>query len=95
MAARAAEELRQSGGRDEIAVTVTLFADLRRFLPPGVDGPHRRTVPAGSTVADLLAAIGIPPDADLTVGLDGELADRDAPLHDDADVMLLSPMEGG
>lgn len=78
-----------------IGVTVTLFADLRRFLPPGVDGPHRRTVPAGSTVADLLAAIGIPADTDLTVGLDGELADRDTPLHDSADVMLLSPMEGG
>jgi len=94
-AARAAGELRQSGDHGTIAVTVTLFADLRRFLPPGVDGPHPRTVPAGSTVADLLAAIGIAADADLTVGLDGELADRDAPLHDGADVMLLSPMEGG
>jgi len=76
-------------------VTVTLFADLRRFLPPGVDGPHRRRVPVGSTVGDLLAAIGIPADADLTVGLNGELADRDAPLSDGAEVMLLSPMEGG
>jgi sulfur carrier protein ThiS len=81
--------------RPTISVTVTLFADLRRFLPPGVDGPHRRTVPAGSTVADLLAAIGIAADAEVTVGLDGELAERDAPLRDGADVMLLSPMEGG
>jgi len=78
-----------------IAVNVTLFADLRRFLPPGVDGPHRRSVPAGSTVADLLTAIGIPAEADVTIGLDGELADRAAPLRDGADVMLLSPMEGG
>jgi sulfur carrier protein ThiS len=93
--ARAANDLRQDGGPGTIGVTVTLFADLRRFLPPGVDGPHRRTLRAGATVADLLAAIGIAPDADLTVGLDGELADRDAPLHDGADVMLLSPMEGG
>jgi len=93
--ARAEGERRQSGDQGTIAVTVTLFADLRRFLPPGVDGPHRRTIPAGSTVLDLLAAIGIPADADLTVGLDGELADREAPLRDGADVMLLSPMEGG
>ena len=78
-----------------IAVTVTLFADLRRYLPPGADGPQRYTVPAGSRVADLLAAIGVPPDADVTVGLDGELAPRDSPLRDGADVMLLSPMEGG
>lgn len=93
--ARAAEGLRQGGERGTIGVTVTLFADLRRFLPPGVDGPHRRTVPEGSNVADLLAVIGIAPDVDITVGLDGELADRAAPLHEGADVMLLSPMEGG
>jgi sulfur carrier protein ThiS len=78
-----------------IAVTVTLFADLRRFLPRGVDGPLRYTLPRGSTVADLLATIGIAPDADVTVALDGELADREARLGDGADVMLLSPMEGG
>jgi sulfur carrier protein ThiS len=88
-------QFRQSGDRGTVAVTVTLFADLRRFLPPGVDGPHRRAVPAGSTVKDLLAAIGIPADADITIGLNGELADRDALLRDGADVMLLSPMEGG
>jgi aldehyde:ferredoxin oxidoreductase len=78
-----------------IAVTVTLFADLRRYLPPGSEGPQRYTLPAGSTVADLLTAIGIPADTDLTAGLDGELADRSDTLHDGADVMLLSPMEGG
>jgi sulfur carrier protein ThiS len=78
-----------------IAVTVTLFADLRRFLPRGVDGPVRYTLPRGSTIADLLATIGIAPDADVTVALDGELADRGAHLGDGAEVMLLSPMEGG
>jgi hypothetical protein len=94
-AARAEGNARRRDGGETIAVTVTLFADLRRYLPPGVDGPHRRTIPAGSTVHDLLVAIGIPVDADLTVGLDGELADRTAALRDGADVMLLSPMEGG
>ena len=93
--ARAEGERRQSGDQATIAVTVTLFADLRRYLPPGVDGPHRRTLPTGSTVLDLLASIGIPAEADLTVGLDGELAGREDALHDGADVMLLSPMEGG
>ena len=90
----AERETRRDGGQT-IAVSVTLFADLRRYLPPGVDGPFRRVVPSGSTVLDLLAALGVPAEADLTVGLNGELADRDAPLHDGADVMLLSPMEGG
>ena len=93
--ARTADELRQEGEQRTIAVRVTLFADLRRFLPPGVDGPHRRTVPAGATIAELLAVIGVPEDATITIGVDGELADRATPLRDGADVMLLSPMEGG
>jgi len=48
-----------------------------------------------ATLGDLLTTIGIKPDADVTLALDGELAERDTPLHDGADVMLLSPMEGG
>src|SRR5256712_5341831 len=78
-----------------ITVTVTFFADLRRFLPRGADGPQRYTVAGGATIADLLALIGVAPDADVTAAVDGELAARDRPLHDGADVMLLSPMEGG
>ena len=93
--ARAEGERQHSEDRGAIAVTVTLFADLRRYLPPGVDGPHQRSVPAGSTVAHLLEAIGISPSTDVTVGVDGELADRTDVLHDGAEVMLLSPMEGG
>jgi sulfur carrier protein ThiS len=78
-----------------ITVSVTFFADLRRFLPRGADGPQRRTLQAGARVADLLAEIGIEPDADVTVAVDGELAERETALRDGADVMLLSPMEGG
>jgi aldehyde:ferredoxin oxidoreductase len=78
-----------------ITVTVTLFADLRRFLPRGADGPQRYTLAAGACVADLLKAIGITAAYDVTVGVDGELATGADVLRDGADVMLLSPMEGG
>jgi sulfur carrier protein ThiS len=78
-----------------ITVNVTFFADLRRFLPRGADGPQRYSVAAGATVADLLVAIGIDYAADVTVAVDGELAARESPLRDGAEVMLLSPMEGG
>ena len=71
------------------------FADLRRFLPRGADGPQRYTVPQGSTAADLLAAIGVEADAEVTIAVDGELARRDTPLRDGVEVMLLNPMEGG
>jgi sulfur carrier protein ThiS len=78
-----------------ITVTVRFFADLRRFLPRGADGPQPYTVPGGATVADLLAAVGIEDRADVTAAVNGELAGRDTPLRDGAEIMLLSPMEGG
>ena len=78
-----------------ITVKVTLFADLRRFLPRGAEGPQQHTLAEGATVADLLAALGIDASYELTAAVDGELAARDTALHDGADVMLLSPMEGG
>jgi sulfur carrier protein ThiS len=78
-----------------ITVTVVFFADLRRFLPRGENGPRRYALVPGATVADLLDTIGIAPGTDLTAAVDGELAARDTPLRDGAEVMLLSPMEGG
>jgi sulfur carrier protein ThiS len=78
-----------------VTVSVTFFADLRRFLPRGADGPQRYTLEAGATLSDLLAVIGIAPDAEITAAVNGEQAATDTPLAEGADVMLLSPMEGG
>jgi sulfur carrier protein ThiS len=78
-----------------MTVKVVFFADLRRFLPRGADGPQSYSVPPGASVADLLDTIGIKPEEDVTVAVDGEIAERTTALHDGADVMLLSPMEGG
>ena len=78
-----------------ITVTVVFFADLRRFLPRGESGPQRYRVKPGAAVADLLDAIGIDAKTDLTIAVDGELAACETPLRDGAEVMLLSPMEGG
>ena len=86
---------RRTDAAQAITVTVTFFADLRRFLPRGADGPQRYTLSGNATIADLLALIGVAPDADVTAAVDGELADRETALHEGADVMLLSPMEGG
>ena len=78
-----------------IGVSVILSAGLRRFLSGSPEGPQRHTLAAGSTLGDLLAALGIEPVTDLTAAVDGELAERDTPLRDGAEVMLLVPMEGG
>jgi sulfur carrier protein ThiS len=78
-----------------IGVSVILSAGLRRLLPRSPDGPQRHTLAAGATLGDLIAAIGIDAATDLTAAVDGELAERDTPLRDGAEVMLLVPMEGG
>ncbi len=78
-----------------IGVSVILSAGLRRLLSTSAEGPQRHTLAAGATLADLLAAIGIEAATDLTAAVDGELAERDTPLRDGAEVMLLVPMEGG
>lgn len=78
-----------------VTVGVTFLGALRRFRPAGAAAPHRYVLGDAATVGDLLAAIGVDPALDLTVAVDGELADRDAPLRDGAEVLLLSPMEGG
>ena len=78
-----------------ITVSVVFFADLRRFLPKGANGPQPYSLAPGATVADLLDTIGIAPDTDLTAAVNGELAARETALADGAEVMLLSPMEGG
>ena len=78
-----------------ITVSVTFFADLRRFLPRGADGPQPYTIPESATAADLLAAIGLEAGAEVTIAVDGELAERDTLLRNGSEIMLLNPMDGG
>jgi sulfur carrier protein ThiS len=78
-----------------VRVLVTFLADMRRFAPSDARGPHTYTLDGRATVGDLLSIVGIPPDLDMTIGVDGELGGRDTPLRDGSDVMIVSPMEGG
>ncbi len=78
-----------------VAVRLTLFADLRRLLPKGHEGPLDITLPPGSTVADLMAAANVPADEDVTIGVNGDQGARDTVLNNGDDVVLFSPMEGG
>lgn len=78
-----------------IAVRLTLFADLRRFEPKGEGGPRTISLPSDSTVADLVAAAGIPAAEEVTVGLNGERGTLTSLLADGDDIVLFSQMEGG
>ena len=78
-----------------IHVRLTLFADLKRFLPKGQTGSLAFDLSSDATVAMLLAKAGIPESEEITVGLNGNQGARDSILHDGDEVVLFSPMEGG
>jgi molybdopterin converting factor small subunit len=75
-------------------VTVKLMSDLRRYLR-GRAEPLHWDLPEGAAVADLARALGIPPEEEMIVGVNGLLGYPDTPLSDGDEVMLLTPMSGG
>ena len=87
---------RDARARDgSVSVTVLFFGDVRRFLPPGKDR-LTCTLANGTTVADLIASLGIVPTEDgLVVGINGELAPPDRRLRDADEISLITPMMGG
>jgi molybdopterin converting factor small subunit len=48
-----------------------------------------------ASVGDALRELAVQPDEKLIVGVDGEYATVDTPLHDGAEIVLVTPMEGG
>lgn len=80
---------------ERIRVRVELFADLRQYAPPGVSGGQQLEVPAGTTMHDLISSYGIPEDYEVTIGRNGEQAQRADLVVDGDEIVLFSPMEGG
>ena len=78
-----------------IAISLNLFGDLRRYLPPGQDGPMRITCAPGTKVVDLLRRLGIADEAETAISLNGELASITDVLHDGDEVVLFGPTAGG
>ncbi|MGB9723510.1 MAG: MoaD/ThiS family protein [Chloroflexia bacterium] len=79
-----------------IAVEVRLYASLRRYRPdaPGGEG-ERVLLPAGSTVLDLLAGLGIPPAEVQTVFVNRRAISRETVLQDGDRVDLFPAVAGG
>jgi molybdopterin converting factor small subunit len=82
-----------------VNVSVTLFADLRRFGPKGHEGSLDVSLEDGATVEEMFTAIGVPDDetvrGEITIGLNGELGQRDTVLNEADEILLFSPMAGG
>jgi len=77
-----------------IRVRVSLFGDVNRYLH-GRPKEHEQEMTDGATVQDLLTALAIPPQNELTIGVNGELSKPQTTLRDGDKVMLATPMEGG
>jgi transketolase len=78
-----------------VAVRIRLFASLRRYQPKGTDGPIALELPAGATVRDAAAALGIPEkSAGIVVCNDAHL-ELGSPLQDGTEVSIFPPLAGG
>ncbi len=80
-----------------VNIEVRLFATLRKHLPAGSGRTGTVVVvPAGSTIADVIGALGIPIAAVFLVLVNGRYeADRQRQLDDDCTLSIWPPIAGG
>ena len=76
-------------------LTVVCFGLLRDYLPDGSGGRTTVELPAGATIEDLAAALGIPPRHVYAVLVDGVQTERSTALAEGVEVTLMPPYSGG
>jgi sulfur carrier protein ThiS len=76
-------------------VRVIPVAELKRQLLPQGGSDLWLDLPDGTTIGDVLRRLDVKVVDRLIVGLDGAYAPADTPLHDNAELTLVTPMEGG
>ena len=76
-------------------VRLRLYGTLRRFSSPETPGLWTGDVSPESTIADVLAVIGIDPRELAGASSRGQLQPLDAKVPEDADVVLVTPIGGG
>ena len=76
-------------------VRIIPYAELRRQLLPRGQDALWLDLPDGTTVGDVIRQLDVKVTDRLIVGLDGAYAPADTPLHDNAVLTLVTPMEGG
>lgn len=76
-------------------VRVIPYAELRRQLLPKGQDALWLDLPDGTTVGDVVRQLDVRVVDRLIVGVDGQYAPLDTPLHDNAELTLVTPMEGG
>ena len=75
-------------------VRVRCFTGMRRYAPGG-DGDFEMALAEGSSAGQLLEALGVPPDLNPFVAVNGGKVELDRILRDGDEVVVFSQMEGG
>jgi sulfur carrier protein ThiS len=76
-------------------IRVVPVAELKRQLLPQGGSVLWLDLPDGATIGDVIRQLDVKVTDRLIVGLDGAYAPVDTPLHDNAELTLVTPMEGG
>lgn len=77
-------------------IRLALFAYLSQYQPDGQGGRHARDIDvvSGSTVGDVIAALGLP-DAPRVIFVNGLHAEEDRVLVHDDRLAIFPPVAGG
>jgi sulfur carrier protein ThiS len=76
-------------------VTARLFGTLHRYASPGSPGLWRGDLPAGSTVHDVVKALGAEEREVSAAAVNGIVVTLDTTVPPDADLVLVTLMGGG
>ena len=76
-------------------VTARLFGTLHRFASPGSPGLWRGDLPAGSTVRDVMRALGAAEREVSAATVNGAVVPLDTTVPPGADLVLVTLMGGG
>ena len=84
----------EAGRSLSVRVKVNLFANLRQYAPGGKDCFNLELSPEANA-SQLVQTLGIPPNAQLVILVNGRQAQEETSLTDGDTVTLFPPMAGG
>ena len=80
---------------DTVTISVKLFATLKKYLPPGSEEGASLTLPAGSTVLDVIEVLKIPHEHATMLVAGDSYVEKDTPLTDGLQLSIFPPLAGG
>jgi molybdopterin converting factor small subunit len=80
---------------DTVTISVKLFATLKKYLPPGSEEGASLTLPAGSTVLDVIGALKIPHEHATMLIAGDSYVEKTTLLTDGLQLSIFPPLAGG